>query len=64
MRRKLLPWAMLAFIGVILLYLYVPVLPKAKAHAQRIQSVNNVARVTITLPNNHAAPFTAPDTKY
>ncbi len=48
-----------AFIALLLAALLLPPLPKAKARPSRIQAVNHVASVSLTLPGTNAPPAAA-----
>ena len=48
-----------AFIALLLAALLLPPLPKVKARPSRIQAVNHVASVSLTLPGTNAPPAAA-----
>jgi hypothetical protein len=53
------PWgvvALIVFIALFVAALLLPPLPRAKARASRIQTVNRIANVTFTLPGTNALP--------
>ena len=59
MKDKKMHWGVVALVTSIVLFLgaYVlPPLPKAKARASRISTVNHVARVAVTIPSTNALP--------
>jgi hypothetical protein len=50
--------ALLAFIALVLAALVLPPLPKPRARASRIQTVNHVGSVSMTTPSTNALPDT------
>jgi hypothetical protein len=48
--------ALLALVSLLLAALVLPPLPKPKARASRIQTVNHVASVSMTIPSTNAPP--------
>ena len=62
MRNKLAIWGVLAAIVVIALAFLSPPIPRAKARAQRVSAVNNVAVVSLTLTNTSPLPAVQPGT--
>jgi len=56
MKNKNKRWGLAAFIALLLLAYLLPPVPKPKARASRIQSVNHVASVSFTLPDTNAVP--------
>lgn len=62
MKNKKIQWGALALLTLIGLLFVLPPLPKSKARPQRIQTVNHVASVSITLPSTNAL-LTAPSNK-
>ena len=56
MTRRRMTWAILGLVAVIALLFFLPPMPKSKVRAQRIQSVNHLASVTITLPGTNTLP--------
>lgn len=50
--------AVLALIALVLVALVLPPLPKPKARASRIQTVNHVASVSMTMASTNALPNT------
>ena len=56
MKSKKLNWAFLALVAFIALLLLLPPFPKPKARAVRIQTVNHVASVSMTMPDTNALP--------
>jgi Tfp pilus assembly major pilin PilA len=57
MKEKTTIWLVLMVIGIIaLLSLASPIVPHAKAKAQRITAVNNVVVVSMTVTNASALP--------
>ncbi len=47
---------LIAFIALFVAALLLPPPPKAKARASRIQAVNHIASVSITMPSTNALP--------
>jgi hypothetical protein len=59
MKNRKPQWGILALLAVVALLLatfVLPPLPKAKARASRIQTVNHVASVSWTIPGTNAPP--------
>ncbi len=52
---KLIRWVLLAMLGTIVALLLMPSVPPPKARAQRIHTVNSLARISLTLTNPAAA---------
>lgn len=58
-KHRKVRWGVLVLIGFVVLVfaaLLLPPLPKARARASRIHSVNRVANVSIILPGTNAPP--------
>jgi hypothetical protein len=60
MRNKVAIWGFLAAIAVIALAFLSPPIPRTKARAQRISSVNHVSSVSLTLTNASTPPASQP----
>ena len=59
MKNKNTRWgvlALIAFIALLLAALLLPPPTRAKARASRIQAVNHVASVSLTIPSTNALP--------
>jgi hypothetical protein len=56
MISKRMRWAIIVLVAVVALLFLLPPMPKSKARAQRIGSVNHLASATITLPATNALP--------
>ena len=59
--NKKLQTILLVFIALLLSALLLPPLPRTKARAQRIHTVNQVDRIYFTLPNTNALPAATQD---
>jgi hypothetical protein len=62
LRNKVAIWGVLAAIVVIALTFLSPPIPRTKARAQHIATVNNVAVVSLILTNTSPLPASQPST--
>jgi hypothetical protein len=62
MRNKAAIWGVLAVVAVIALAFLSPPIPRTKARAQHISTVNHVAVVSLTLKNTSPLPAGQPGT--
>ncbi|HWH71319.1 MAG TPA: hypothetical protein VNT26_18185 [Candidatus Sulfotelmatobacter sp.] len=56
MNQNKVSWLFLAPVLLLALALVLPAVPRLKAQPQRIQTVNHLARVSLTLPGTNAPP--------